>query len=84
MNVSTDKNIRIYPNPNKGKIHIDLSKSSNSISHYKLMNMTGNVIESGNVPKNNFVGLKNTIPGNYIFVLYNNDQQVYSQLMAVE
>lgn len=83
-NVSVDKNIRIYPNPSKGKIQIDLSKSSNSVSHYKLMNMAGNVIESGSIPKNNSIGLKNTIPGNYILVLYNKEQQVFSQLMAVE
>lgn len=83
-NVSVDKNIRIYPNPNKGNIHIDLSKSSNSISHYKLMSMTGNVIESGNAPKNNIIGLKSAIPGNYILVLYNKEQQVFSQMIAVE
>jgi hypothetical protein len=82
--LSIDKNIRIYPNPSKGKVHIDLSKSANSISHYKLMNMKGGVVESGNMPKTNIIGLKNTIAGNYVLVLYSKEQQVFSQMIAVE
>jgi len=82
--VSVDKNISIYPNPSKGQIHIDLSKSVNVISSYKITDINGRVIGSGNVSKNNMVTFKTGVAGNYILTLYNKELPVFSQIVAIE
>ncbi|KAA5536513.1 T9SS type A sorting domain-containing protein [Taibaiella lutea] len=82
--LSVDKNIRIYPNPGKKEIHIDLSNSSGTVSQYKIMNMQGAVTESGNVLKSNVIALKNTAPGNYVLALYNKGILVSTQMLVIE
>jgi hypothetical protein len=82
--LSIDKNIRIYPNPGKREIHIDISNSSNNISQYRVMNMNGRIVESGNVSKNNTITFKNTVSGNYVLALYNKELLVFTQMLVIE
>jgi len=83
--VVSNNNIRIYPNPAKGKINIDLSRSAiGSISTYKITDINGKVTEAGNVQHSNSIILKHYVPGNYILMLYSKDRPAFTQMIVLE
>lgn len=82
--IQLDKNIAIYPNPSKGKIYIDLSKSANVVSEYRIMDMSGKMVETGAIKNNAIITLKKSICGNYILTLYDKGLAVFTQMIAVQ
>lgn len=73
--VISEEIIKIYPNPTKGVLKIELPDALLENSSIRLLNLTGNVIiEQNNMTKINELNITNEAKGNYILQLISNEE----------
>lgn len=78
-----DDNISVYPNPAHDYILIDCSKSTNLITTYRIINMVGQTILSGNIDayhKSATVRTNSVASGNYILQLESNKGNIIRKI----
>jgi hypothetical protein len=82
-NISSNESIKIYPNPSKDFINIDLSNSDAKVSSMKISNVQGQIISEQNVSNQiERISVTNFADGIYILQL-NSDKGILTQKIII-
>jgi hypothetical protein len=77
----SDNSFRVYPNPAKDKIYVELSTG---FGHIRLFNITGlQVLESTGNSEKVILDVKNLPSGIYLLKLSNTEGQIYTQKIII-
>ena len=70
---NVQKNLRVYPNPVKGDLYIDLSDALGASFAFEIINLSGQVLMQGNLNKRDVINVSKLKSGVYIIKIFLNE-----------
>ncbi len=71
-----DLSIQVFPNPVEDLIH--LKQASHKMTQYAIFDMSGKLLQQGNLASNNAIKCQSIAPGNYALQIYNDKNEILS------